>query len=183
MGTKTEAQRSLQSRPLAIGARIRELRQEKGLSQGDVERRTGLMRCYISRVENGFKSPSLRTVERFARALEVPLYRIFYAGEDPAGIQAFPQRLSLEHALDSVETRGPDGSFLRKLSSLWSRTGDFEHEILFDIAKRMAARAEAGSGPNTHEILGNVMRSKTHIEKLGVHRIKRSESEKNGNWS
>src|ERR1700730_4470759 len=90
MESKTQTQASKEcgsSGPCAVGARIRQLRREKGLTQGDIERRTGLMRCYISRVENGFKSPSIGTLERFARALEVPLYQIFYAVEGPVCIQ------------------------------------------------------------------------------------------------
>src|SRR5438309_5138841 len=65
-----------------IGARIRKLRQEKGLSQGDIEARTGLLRCYISRVEHGHTVPSLETMERFAAGLDVPLYQLFYRGEE-----------------------------------------------------------------------------------------------------
>jgi transcriptional regulator with XRE-family HTH domain len=66
-----------------IGARIRQLREEKELSQGAIEQRTGLMRCYVSRVENGHKVPSLETLERFASALDVPLYRLFYEADEP----------------------------------------------------------------------------------------------------
>jgi|SRR5271157_4811494 len=64
-----------------IGKRLRELRMAKGFSQGDIEKRTGLLRCYTSRVENGFTLPSLDTLERFAGALEVELYQLFFAGE------------------------------------------------------------------------------------------------------
>ena len=66
-----------------VGTRLRQLREQKGLSQGDIEKRTGLLRCHISRVENGHKLPSLETLEKFASALEVPLYQIFYDGSEP----------------------------------------------------------------------------------------------------
>src|SRR5690242_11159931 len=69
---------------LTIGARLRELRRKKKLSQGYVEQATGLLRCYISRIENGRTVPSLETLERFAAALDVPLYEIFYGlGQTP----------------------------------------------------------------------------------------------------
>src|SRR4030088_3274676 len=68
---------------MIIGDRLRELREEKKLSQGEVEKRTGLLRCYISRVENGHTVPAVETLEKFARALEVPMYRLFYDGEKP----------------------------------------------------------------------------------------------------
>jgi len=60
-----------------IGQKLREIRGSKNLSQGDIEQRTGLIRCYTSRVENGHTVPSNQTLEKYARALEVPLYQLF----------------------------------------------------------------------------------------------------------
>src|SRR6266436_573025 len=61
---------------MIIGDRLRELREAKSLSQGDIEKRTGLLRCYISRVENGHTVPAVETLEKMARALELPLYHL-----------------------------------------------------------------------------------------------------------
>jgi transcriptional regulator with XRE-family HTH domain len=58
-----------------IGHRITSLREQKKLSQGDIEKRTGLLRCYIARVENGHTVPAIETLEKIARALEMPLYQ------------------------------------------------------------------------------------------------------------
>jgi transcriptional regulator with XRE-family HTH domain len=69
------------SRWIEIGQKLRELREEKNLSQGYIEQKTGLLRCYVSRVENGFTVPNVETLEKFARALEIPLYRFFTEGE------------------------------------------------------------------------------------------------------
>jgi transcriptional regulator with XRE-family HTH domain len=69
---------------MLLSKRIRELREGKRLSQGDIEKRTGLLRSYISRVENGHTVPSLETLERLAAGLDVPLYQLFYEGEGPA---------------------------------------------------------------------------------------------------
>src|SRR3984957_8257156 len=66
-----------------IGERLRALREEKQLSQGDIQERTGLSRNYVSRVENGHTVPVVETLEKFARALEVPTYQLFYDGEKP----------------------------------------------------------------------------------------------------
>jgi transcriptional regulator with XRE-family HTH domain len=74
---------------MLIGQRLRELREAKKLSQGDIEHRTGLLRCYISRVENGHTVPSIETLEKYARALEVPMYRLFYEGEEAPEKQTF----------------------------------------------------------------------------------------------
>jgi len=63
-----------------IGLRLRELRQARQFSQGDIEKRTGLLRCYISRVENGHTIPSLDTLEKCAKALELELYQLFHTG-------------------------------------------------------------------------------------------------------
>ncbi len=67
-----------------INERLRELREAKNLSQGDIEKRTGLLRCFTSRVENGHTVPSLQTLEKYAGALEVPLYMLFHDGAEPA---------------------------------------------------------------------------------------------------
>lgn len=68
---------------MILGKQIRRLREEKGLSQADVERATGLLSSYISRVEQGHTVPSLEALERFAKALDIPLYQLFYEGEEP----------------------------------------------------------------------------------------------------
>ena len=69
---------------MVIGYRLKELRESKKLSQGDIEKRTGLLRCYISRVENGHTVPAVETLEKMARALEVLMYR-FHDGV-PVGL-------------------------------------------------------------------------------------------------
>jgi len=61
-----------------LAERLRQIRESKKLSQGDIENRSGLLRCYISRVENGHTIPALETLEKLARALDVPLYQLFY---------------------------------------------------------------------------------------------------------
>jgi transcriptional regulator with XRE-family HTH domain len=71
---------------MVIGNRLKELRESKELSQGDIEKRTGLLRCYISCVENGHTVPAVSTLETMARALEVPMYRLFHDGEAPASL-------------------------------------------------------------------------------------------------
>ena len=67
---------------LMIGERLRTIRESKNLSQGDIEKRTGLIRCYTSRVENGHTVPSLDTLQKYAQALEIPVYQLFYDGEE-----------------------------------------------------------------------------------------------------
>src|SRR5205085_4362936 len=76
---------------MIIGERLRELREEKKFSQGEIEKRTGLLRCYISRVENGHTVPAVETLEKFARALEVPMYQLFYDGEEPPKLPNLPK--------------------------------------------------------------------------------------------
>jgi transcriptional regulator with XRE-family HTH domain len=66
---------------MLIGDRLRALREAKKLSQGDIERNSGLLRCYVSRVENGHTVPAIETLEKWARALRIPLYQLFYEGE------------------------------------------------------------------------------------------------------
>jgi transcriptional regulator with XRE-family HTH domain len=66
---------------LMIGDRLRTIRESKNLSQGDIEKRTGMLRCYTSRVENGHTVPSIETLAKYAQALEIPLYQLFYDGD------------------------------------------------------------------------------------------------------
>jgi transcriptional regulator with XRE-family HTH domain len=72
-----------------IGKRLHEIRAAKGLSQGDIEKRSGLFRCYISRIENGHTVPSIETLEMLAKALEVETHELFLEGDkEPKGIPA-----------------------------------------------------------------------------------------------
>src|ERR1700677_2229837 len=79
-----------------IGHRLNELGEHKKLSQDEIEKRTGLLRCYISRVENGHTVPAIETLEKMARALEVPLYQLFYDGDEPPELPNLPKRKTAE---------------------------------------------------------------------------------------
>jgi transcriptional regulator with XRE-family HTH domain len=78
-----------------IGKRIRALRESKGLSQGDIERRSGLLRSYISRVEGGYTAPSLSTLEKFAKALDVDAYQLLFHGEGRPTAPKVPEQAGL----------------------------------------------------------------------------------------
>jgi transcriptional regulator with XRE-family HTH domain len=76
---------------MLIGKKLKQIRESKNLSQGDIEKRTGLIRAYTSRVENGHTIPSVGTLEKYAAALDIPLYRLFYEGdESPKHLIRFP---------------------------------------------------------------------------------------------
>src|ERR1700674_1989598 len=104
---------------MIIGDRLRELRQRKGLSQGDIEKRTGLIRCYVSRVENGHTVPALETLEKFARALEVPMYQLFYDGEEPPKLPNLPKRKTAHDILWG--NSGKDARMLAQFCRLFGR--------------------------------------------------------------
>ncbi len=90
---------------MIIGDRLRALREDKKLSQGDIEKRTGLLRCYISRVENGHTVPAIETLEKMARALEVPLYQLFYDGEEPPPVPNLLKRKSSDENVWVTQAR------------------------------------------------------------------------------
>src|SRR5258705_6554416 len=102
---------------MIIGERLRVLRKEKQFSQGEVEKRTGLLRCYISRVEHGHTVPAVETLEKFARALEVPMYQLFYDGEYP------PELLNLPKLKNDNEwgSKGKDARLVAKFCRLFNR--------------------------------------------------------------
>ena len=123
---------------MPIGTRIRKRREEKKLSQGDLEERTGLLRCYISRVENGHTVPSLATLEKFALGLEVPLYLLVYDGDEPPVLPHLSKRQSTEE-LDMDQESKQDMRFFEKLHRLISRTDKKHRRLLLSVAQEFAS--------------------------------------------
>src|SRR5258708_25631814 len=121
---------------MIIGDRLRAMREEKKLSQGDIEKRTGLLRCSISRVENGHTVPAIATLEKLARALEVPLYQLFYDGEEPPKLPNLPRRKSSEDI--AWGSSGKDGRFLNKLRRLLAKTEEADRKLLLHMAQKMS---------------------------------------------
>ncbi len=121
---------------MIIGDRLRDMREEKKLSQGDIEKRSGLLRCYTSRVENGHTVPAIETLEKLARALEVPLYQLFYDGEEPPKLPNLPRRKSSEDI--AWGSAGKDGRFLNKLRRLLAKTEEADRKLLLHMAQKMA---------------------------------------------
>ena len=125
---------------MIIGDRLRALREDKKLSQGDIEKRTGLLRCYISRVENGHTVPAVETIEKFARALEVPLYQLFYDGEEPPKLPNILKRKSADDI--AWGSSGKDARWLAKFRRLLSHTEESDRKILMYMVQQMT-RAKA----------------------------------------
>lgn len=118
---------------MEIGKRLRKLREAKGLSQGDIQERSGLARSFVSRFECGHEIPSLKTLERYALALEVPLYELFYGG----GEQPEPPRPP-----DWVKGRLANGEDFSK-RRLWRYVRDMNEanrKLLLALAQQMAKR-------------------------------------------
>lgn len=112
----------------SIGQRIRQLREQKGLSQGDIERSSGMLRAYISRVEHGHTVPSLESLERFAAALGIPLYQLFYHNDGPE--QGPAASLSKE---DKEDER-----FILLLKGCVHAMEQGNRELLLNLARRLA---------------------------------------------
>ena len=125
---------------MLIGTRLRQLREQKQLSQGDIEERTGLLRCYVSRVENGHTVPSLETLERFAGVLDVPLYQLFFSGDDAPPTPNLTPRRTLDELTGDNGGKGIDAQFLLKLRNLLGRLAEPDRDVILSLAKRLAAR-------------------------------------------
>ena len=121
---------------MVIADRLRALREEKKLSQGDIEKRTGLLRCYISRVENGHTVPAIETLEKMARAMEIPMYQLFYDGEEPPNLPSLPKRKSADDI--AWGSGGKDARYLGKLRRLLARTEEEDRKLLLFMAQKMA---------------------------------------------
>jgi transcriptional regulator with XRE-family HTH domain len=124
---------------MVIGTRLKKLREEHDFSQGDIEKRTGLLRCYISRVENGHTIPSLETLERLAAALELPLYQLFYEGEEPPPLPNLSKRRSTEEvALDAEQEK--QLRFFEKVKRLLAKIDEKDRQLLLFMAQKLASR-------------------------------------------
>jgi len=126
---------------MVIADRLRALRKQKNLSQGDIEKRTGLLRCYISRVGNGHTVPAIETLEKLARAVEIPLYQLFYDGEEPPKLPNLPKRKTGDDI--AWGSSGKEGRMLHKFRTLLSRTDEKDQKILLFMAQKMARPARA----------------------------------------
>ena len=124
---------------MVIGRRLRNLREEKNLSQGDIEKRAGLLRCYISRVENGHTVPSLETLERLAAALEVPLYQLFYEGEEPPPLPNLSPRQTTEDLALNEEAE-KENRFFEKVRRVLGRIDEKDRQLLLYMAQKLASR-------------------------------------------
>ena len=121
---------------MVIGERLKALREAKQLSQGDIEKRIGLLRCYISRVENGHTVPAIETLEKLARGMEVALYQLFYDGEKAA----VPPNFLKQKGADEVDwgSAGKDARALGRFRTLLGRMRNPDRRLLLHMAQKMA---------------------------------------------
>jgi transcriptional regulator with XRE-family HTH domain len=113
--------------PINIGTTIRDFRLQRGMSQGDIEKRTGLLRCYLSRVENGHTVPSLETLQKIAAALDLPLSQFF--AEEP--VKEVPGM-----SLNEDEIR-----FLTQIQRYSAHLGESDRRLLLAMVRKFAATA------------------------------------------
>jgi len=125
---------------MSIGQKIRQLRERKGLSQGDVEAVSGMLRAYISRVEHGHTVPCLDTLERFAAALDVPLYQLFCEAESVPPTPNLAPREATEDFAGPSSSNGADARLVTMLKGLTNRMLESDRQLLLDLASRLASR-------------------------------------------
>jgi transcriptional regulator with XRE-family HTH domain len=111
---------------MKIGATLRAHRLQKGLSQGDIEKKTGLLRCYLSRVENGHTVPSLDTLGKIAQALDVPIAQFF--ADDSLGRQLTAQKLGDDEL-----------KFLTQIRRYSSNLNESDRKLLLTMVKKFAS--------------------------------------------
>jgi transcriptional regulator with XRE-family HTH domain len=121
---------------MIIGDRLKTLREGKDLSQADIEKRTGLLRCYISRVENGHTVPSVETLEKFARALELPLYHLMFDGDKPP---ALPKSIK-GSTEDSLESTRSGSLLMNKMVGLLAKMDQEDRNLILFLAGRVSKK-------------------------------------------
>ena len=117
-----------------IGETIRNFRLQKGMSQGDIEKRTGLLRCYLSRVENGHTVPSLETLAKIAEALDITLADFFPGSETPSERDA--QKMLGELSDDEVR-------FLADIKKYSTTLSEGDKRLVLAMIRKMASIAPA----------------------------------------
>src|SRR5258705_13200613 len=121
---------------MVIGDRLKTLREAKDLSQGDIEKRTGLLRCYVSRVENGHTVPSVETLEKFAGALELPLYHLMFDGDKPPTLPKSTKRSTT----DSLESSRSGALLMRRMLPLLAKMSQDDRNLILFIAGRVSKK-------------------------------------------
>jgi len=82
--------------------------------------------------------PALDTIEKIARALEVPLYQLFYDGEEPPVLPKLPRRRSADDIVwGSV---GKDARTLTRFRRLLGKIDEPDRKLLFYMAQKLARR-------------------------------------------
>jgi len=119
---------------MLIGQRLRDIREAKNLSQADIERATGLVRTYISRVENGHTVPSIETLEKWSRALRMPLYQVLYEGEEPPKPLKLPSKV--EEKLWGSSRR--EARELDRLRRYLAKMNESDRNVLLAVVGRMS---------------------------------------------
>jgi transcriptional regulator with XRE-family HTH domain len=120
---------------MVIGEKLKAIRDHKNMSQGDIEKRTGPLRCYISRVENGHTVPAIETLEKMARAMEVPMYALFYDGETPP-----KPAVSTSTGGKGWDSSGRDARALARFRRLLRRADKGDLKLLLFMAQKMAGK-------------------------------------------
>ena len=113
---------------MQIGTTIRTYRLQKGLSQGDIEKKTGLLRCYLSRVENGHTVPSLDTLSKIAQALDLPIAQFF--ADD-----------TFNHKFNTQKLTDEELRFLTQIRRYSSNLNESDRKLLLAMVKKFAATA------------------------------------------
>jgi transcriptional regulator with XRE-family HTH domain len=124
---------------MVIGARLRQLREQRRMSQGDVEEATGLKTCYTSRVEHGHTIPGLINLEKYAAGLGVPVYRFFHEGEEPPPLAKLTPRKTLEELAEEPGKKGAEAKFLLKLEKLLHQVKERDRVLFLAMAQKLAA--------------------------------------------
>jgi len=124
----------MEDQTVIIGDRLKSLRQQKKFSQFEIEKRTGLLRCYISRVEHGHTVPAVETLEKFARALEIPMYQLFYDSDMPPVALGLPT----QNGIKLFGSSRKEARLLAKFRRYLSKINERDLKVLLTVAAKMA---------------------------------------------
>ena len=117
--------------------------------------------------------PTVETLEKTARALEVPSYRLFYDGEAAPKLENLPKR----KAADEIAwgSSGKDARFFSNLRRALGRAQERDRKLLLSFVQELASKRNGGSrsqrecevSPKSLQFKWNIFGQSTELARLG----------------
>ncbi|MEU7749233.1 XRE family transcriptional regulator [Nonomuraea sp. NPDC049158] len=154
--------RPASSTAIAVGAQIRQRREQRGMSSAELARRAGLSKATLSQLEAGRGNPTIETLDALAIALRLPLTDLLARDTDPGPVyvpgtdlaagevgRELLRRISSGNSLEIWRLRMPPDTHL---DGVPHATGTIEH-LLVSSGHLTAGPADAPTDLRSGDLL------------------------------